>query len=147
MKDDEYRAKEQLSTIKDLLKKAKNKLRDYKLPVIPSTYYVELKEAQDAIKEIAKELDKKPIVIKILNIRVDTARDLVFKIYNKTNDMIKSAMISEDMIIYANRYLSTYPDLEQELEKATSLFYKGQYEKSLNISKNAIEKIEIKKTK
>ncbi len=147
MKDDEYRAKEQLTTIQDLLKKAKNKLRDYKLPVIPSTYYVELKEAQDAIKEIAKELDKKPIVIKILNIRVDTARDLVFKIYNKTNDMIKSAMMSENMIIYANRYLNNYPSLEQELEKATSLFYKGQYEKSFRISKNAIDKIENEKTK
>ncbi|MGN1267908.1 MAG: septation ring formation regulator EzrA, partial [Candidatus Aphodocola sp.] len=87
MQDDEYRAKEQLNTIQDLLKKAKLRLKDYKLPVIPSSYYVELKEAQDAIREIMKELDKKPIVIKILNIRVDTARDLVFKIYNKTNDM------------------------------------------------------------
>ncbi len=147
MKDDEYRAKEQLTTIQDLLKQAKNKLRDYKLPIIPSTYYVELKEAQDAIKEIAKELDKKPIVIKILNIRVDTARDLVFKIYNKTNDMIKSAMLSEDMIVYSNRYLNDYPNIEPELEKATAMFYKGQYEKSLSISKNAIEKIEMKKTK
>lgn len=58
MKDDEYRAKEQLATIQDLLKKSKYKLKDYKLPVIPSSYYVELKEAQDAIREIAKELEK-----------------------------------------------------------------------------------------
>ena len=147
MKDDEYRAKEQLASIQDLLKKSKNKLRDYKLPVIPSSYYVELKEAQDAIREIAKELEKKPIVIKILNIRVDTARDLAFKIYNKTNDMIKSAMMSEDMIIYGNRYLNLYPEIEKQLEKATSLFYKGQYSQSLNISKNAINKIENEKSK
>ena len=147
MKDDEYRAKEQLETIQDLLKKSKNKLRDYKLPVIPSSYYVELKEAQDAVREIAKELEKKPIVIKILNIRVDTARDLVFKIYNKTNDMIKSAMMSEDMIVYANRYLSSNPSIEQDLEKASSMFYKGQYEKSFHISKDIIDKIEFEKTK
>ena len=142
MKDDEYRAKEQLKTIQNLLKEAKYKLDDYKLPVIPSNYFIELKEAQDAIKEIAKELDKKPIVIKILNIRVDTARDLVFKIYNKTNDMIKSSMMSEKMIIYGNRYRSTYPEVEQNLELATSLFYKGQYDKSLDLSLEAIEKIE-----
>lgn len=142
MKDDEYRAKEQLKTIQDLLKEAKNKLKDYKLPIIPSNYYVELKEAQDAIKEIAKELDKKPIVIKILNIRVDTARDLVFKIYNKTNDMIKSSMMSEKMIVYGNRYRSTYPEVEQKLEMATTLFYKGKYDKSLDISLEAISKIE-----
>jgi septation ring formation regulator len=142
MKDDEYRAKEQLSTIQELLKKAKYKLKDYKLPVIPSSYYVELKEAQDAIKEIVRELEKKPIVIKILNIRVDTARDLVFKIYNKTNDMIKASQMSEDMIIYGNRYRSTYPEVEEELDKAITLFYKGQYEQSLKISMNAINLVE-----
>ena len=142
MQDDEYRAKEQLNTIQDLLKKAKIRLKDYKLPVIPSNYYVELKEAQDAIREIVKELDKKPIVIKILNIRVDTARDLVFKIYNRTNDMIKASELSEKMIIYGNRYRSTYSEVEQGLEKATMLFYKGQYEQSLEVSINAISLVE-----
>ena len=142
MKDDEYRAKEQLDTIQNLLKQDKYKLKDYKLPIIPSSYFVELKEAQDAIREIVKELDKKPIVIKILNIRVDTARDLVFKIYNKTNDMIKSAMLSEKMIIYGNRYRSLYPEIDSGLEKATTLFYKGQYEQSLNLSIDAISVVE-----
>lgn len=142
MQDDEYRAKEQLNTIQELLKKAKMKLKDYKLPVIPSSYYVELKEAQDAIREIVKELDKKPIVIKILNIRVDTARDLVFKIYNKTNDMIKASELSEKMIIYGNRYRSTYNEVEQGLDRATMLFYKGQYEESLEVSIGAISLVE-----
>ena len=142
MQDDEYRAKEQLNTIQDLLKKAKMKLKDYKLPVIPSSYFVELKEAQDAIREIVKELDKKPIVIKILNIRVDTARDLVFKIYNKTNDMIRASERSEKMIIYGNRYRSTYSDIDLGLEEATMLFYKGQYDQSLSVSMKAISLVE-----
>lgn len=142
MQDDEYRAKEQLNTIEDLLHQAKLKLKGYKLPVIPSSYYVELKEAQDAIREIVKELDKKPIVIKILNIRVDTARDLVFKIFNKTNDMIKISSLSEKMILYGNRYRSIYPEVDQGLEQATALFYKGQYEKSLEKSIQTVELVE-----
>lgn len=142
MKDDEYRAKEQLNTIQDLLRQVKMKLKDYKLPVIPSSYYVELKEAQDAIKEIVKELDKKPIVIKILNVRVDTARDLAFKIYNKTNDMIKISELSERMIIYGNRYRSLNVEIEQGLDKATALFYKGMYEKSLEMSISTIKLVE-----
>ena len=85
MQDDEYRAKEQLQSIEKLLKQTKMRLKDFKFPFIPDSYFVELKEAGAAIREIIRELDKKPIVIKILNIRVDTARDLVFKIYNKTN--------------------------------------------------------------
>lgn len=134
MKDDEIRAKEQLATIENLLKKAKYRLKDYKIPVIPSSYYIELTEAQDAIREIVKELDKKPIVIKILNIRVDTARDLVFKIYNKTNDMIKIASMAEKTIIYGNRYRSSYEEIDIALTKAEELFKRGRYKEALDIS-------------
>ena len=142
MKDDETRAKEQLDSIKKLLKQSKNKLNEYKIPVIPSSYFIELKEAQDAIREVMKELDKKPIVIKILNIRVDTARDLVFKIYNKTNDMVKSVKMSEKIIIYGNRYRSEYPLINEALDKATNLFYKGQYKLSFELAAEAILKID-----
>ena len=142
MKDDEARAKEQLATIEDLLKKAKYRIKDYKIPVIPSSYYIELTEAQDAIREIIKELDKKPIVIKILNIRVDTARDLVFKIYNKTNDMIKLVDMAERMIIYGNRYRSSYEEIDIALNKAEELFRRGKYKESLDISSKSISFID-----
>lgn len=138
MKDDESRAKEQLATIEDLLKKSKGRLKEYKIPVIPSSYYIELNEAQDAIREIVRELEKKPIVIKILNIRVDTARDLVFKIYNKTNDMIKLANSAEEMIVYGNRYRSTYEEIDIALTKAEELFRRGKYKESLELSKKSL---------
>ena len=142
MKDDETRAREQLGTIEDLLKKSKYKLKDYKIPVIPSSYYIELSEAQDAIREIVKELDKKPIVIKILNIRVDTARDLVFKIYNKTNDMIKTVNLSEQMIVYGNRYRSSYEEIDIALTKAEELFRRGKYKESLELSTKSLSFID-----
>lgn len=134
MQDDETRAREQLAAIETLLKKAKYRLKEYKIPVIPSSYYIELTEAQDAIREIIKELDKKPIVIKILNIRVDTARDLVFKIYNKTNDMIKLVNFAENIIVYGNRYRSTYEEIDIALTKAEGLFIRGKYKDSFDIS-------------
>ena len=134
MKDDEARAREQLATIEELLKKSKYRLKDCKIPVIPSSYYIELTEAQDAIREIVKELEKKPIVIKILNIRVDTARDLVFKIYNKTNDMIKIVNLSENIIIYGNRYRSSYEEIDIALKKSEELFRRGKYKESYDLS-------------
>lgn len=134
MQDDETRAREQLEAIEGLIKKAKYRLNSFKIPVIPSSYYIELSEAQDAIREIAKELNKKPIVIKILNIRVDTARDLVFKIYNKTNDMIKSVSMAEDIIVYGNRYRSSYEEIDIALTKAEELFNRGKYKDSFDIS-------------
>lgn len=142
MKDDEYRAKEQLNMIEQLLLQAKGKLKDYKIPVIPNNYFIELKEAGEAIREIIKELDKKPIVIKILNIRVDTARDLVFKIYNKTNDIVKSVILCEKLIVYGNRYRSTYPNIETALDESTELFRKGKYKQSMDLSLKAISEVD-----
>ena len=151
MKDDETRAREQLEAIEKLLKQSKLKLKEYNIPVIPSSYFIELEEANEALREIARELDKKPIVIKILNIRVDTARDLVFKIHNKTNDLIKSVIFSERLIVYGNRYRSSYPEIDRMLENASELFSKGQYKKALDllikelkkVDANVLERLEI----
>lgn len=142
MKDDEYRAKEQLNMIEQLLLQAKAKLKDYKIPVIPNSYFIELKEASEAIREIIRELDKKPIVIKILNIRVDTARDLVFKIYNKTNDIVKSVILCENLIVYGNRFRSVSLKIDSSLNEATELFRKGKYKQSMDLSLKAISEVD-----
>ena len=138
MKDDESRAKEQLNMIENLLLSAKSKLKDYKIPVIPNSYFIELEEASEAIREIIKELAKKPITIKVLNIRVDTARDLVFKIYNKTNDIVKNVNLCEELIVYGNRYRTTYKEIDDALNLAEELFRKGKYKQSIETSINAI---------
>ncbi len=142
MKDDESRAKEQLNMIQNLLLGAKNKLKDYKIPVIPNSYFIELEEASEAIREIVKELSKKPIVIKILNIRVDTARDLVFKIYNKTNDIVKSVTTCENLIVYGNRYRSDYPEIDSALNESETFFRKGKYKQSIDTAMKAIANVD-----
>ncbi len=142
MKDDEKRAREQLNNINDMLKRSKYKIRDYKIPVIPNNYFVELKEALAAVKEITKELEKKPINIETLNTRVDTARDLAFKLYNTTNEMIKTIQLAEMAIVYGNRHRSSKNIIEDGLNKAEMCFIKGEYKKSLEITINTIEIIE-----
>lgn len=142
MQDDEQRARQQLEEIKTILKDSKNKIKEYNLPVIPSNYFVELNEAQVAIKEIIKELDKKPITIEVLNTRVDTARDLVLKLYKTTKEMTKTAMFAELAIVYGNRYRSEENELDKYLTYAEKLFYKGEYQKSLEISINSLNRVE-----
>ena len=142
MHDDEVRARQQLEEIKTILKNSKLQMRDYKLPVIPDSYYIELNEANSAIKEIVKELDKKPITIEVLNTRVDTARDLVLKLYTKTKNLMKNAMFAEKSIIYGNRYRSSYDGLNDQLNNSEQLFYRGEYKKSFEYTINVLNKIE-----
>lgn len=142
LKEDELRAREQLDEIKKILSQTKEKVRSYKLPVIPKNYYVELSEAMEAINEMTHELDKRPISIKTLNLRVDTARDLVLKVYNTINETIKTAKMAETAIVYGNRYRVTNKEVDFGLIKAENLFYKGNFKGSLENAINAINIIE-----
>ena len=142
MHDDEMRARQQLDEVNILLKNAKSQIRNYNLPVIPNSYYVELREASEAIREIVRELDKKPVTIEVLNTRVDTARDLVLKLFGKTKEMMKTAMFAEVAIVYGNRYRSREKELDKNLNYSELLFNKGEYKKSLEFTINSLNKIE-----
>ena len=142
MQEDEKRAREQLEDMSELLEGCKSKIREFKLPLIPNLYFIELKEAIEAIREVNKELDRKPINIDVLNTRVDTARDLVFKLNNTTNEIVKSAMYAENAIIYGNRYRSKKQYIDEGLNKAELLFIRGEYKKSLELVLNTIDIIE-----
>ena len=142
LKEDEIRAREQLDEIKKILNQTKDKLRSFKLPVIPKNYYVEMGEAMDAINELVKALDKRPISIKILNLRVDTARDLVLKVYNTINETIKTAKMAEVAIVYGNRYRVTNREVDFGLVKAENMFFKGNFKNSLENAINAINIVE-----
>lgn len=142
LKEDEVRAREQLTEIRTILKDAKNKIKEYKLPVIPKVYYVELDEAKEGIMGIVKELEKKPIVIGDLNTRVDTGRDLVLKLYTLSKELTKTAQMAEMAIVYGNRYRSTYREIDIDLRKAEKEFRNGDYKKSLELSLNTLNIVE-----
>lgn len=134
MYDDEVRAREQLEEIQGFLKNCKIRIRSYKLPVITDNYFVQLNEANEAIVEVVRELEQKPIVIKTLNTRVDTARDLVLKLYNTTNDMIRNAELAERCIVYLNRFRSSYDGVDECLSDAEERFNRGDYKEALEFS-------------
>lgn len=142
LKEDEIRAREQLNEIRDIFRQAKRKIYDYKLPIIPKKYYVEMHEIKEAILEIEKELVRKPISIPTLNTRVDTARDLVLKLYTTTKEIIRSAYMAEVAIVYGNRYRSINKEVEIGLNKAEGYFIKGDYRSSLEDAIGAINIIE-----
>ena len=141
MQDDEERAREQLEEVQELLKTCKKEIQSVRIPVVANNYFVELGEANEAILEIIKELEKKPIIIKVLNTRVDTARDLVFKLYNTTKNIVNNAYYAENLIVYANRYRNI-SEVNKILNKAEIMFYKGNYEGSLKVVLDIVNKYE-----
>ena len=142
--DDESRAREQLDEINKFLKISKEKIREGNLPVITQEYFTQLEEANDAIKQVNLELSKSPISIGTLNVRVDTARDLVLKLYSTSLDMVKDAQYVEDLIVFGNRYRTKIPSLDLDLTKASRLFFAGKYKESKEEVEKTLDNLSIK---
>jgi len=142
LKEDEARARDQLYEIKNIINNSKYKIKDYDLPIIPDQFYIELKEAYDAVKDINIEIEKKPISIKTLNLRVDTARDLALKLYQTASNTTKTAAMAEMAIVYGNRYRSSNKEVETGLNASTKAFNKGEYKESLEIVINTLNIVE-----
>lgn len=142
LKEDEARARDQLYEIKNIINNSKYKIKDYNLPIIPDKFYIELKEAYDAVKEINIEIEKKPISIKTLNLRVDTARDLALKLYQTASTTTKTAAMAELAIVYGNRYRSSNKEVEKGLKASSKAFNKGEYKDSLEIVLNTLNIVE-----
>lgn len=140
LKDDEIRAREQLDEIKNILESSKEKMESFKLPIIPKDYYVELSEANDALDNMIEELNKKPISIRVLNLRVDTARDLVLKLHKNTTETIKNASLAESTIVYSNRFRFNNR-INNALNRAEDYFYEGRYSEALEFAIKSVSDV------
>ena len=73
--------------------------------------------------------------------RVETARDLTFKLYDTVNKMIKYANFSEMLIVYGNRYREK-ENIEKGLSKAELLYFSGNYEEAFNSLLKVIKSVD-----
>ena len=142
LKEDELRARDQLVEIKSIYKQSSEHMNTYKLPIIPKDYFVQREEAEQAMQDMILELEKKPISIKTLNVRVDTARDLVLKLYNTSINIVKCASMAENAIVYGNRYRALNKEIDNSLYRAERYFFKGDYNDSLREAIRSINVIE-----
>ena len=56
--------------------------------------------------------------------------------------MIKLASMSEKVIVYGNRYRSSYEEIDVALNKAEELFKRGKYKESLDLSMKSLSFID-----
>lgn len=142
LRADEQRAREQIVEIQYLVDQSRKLMRNSKIPVVPSEYRTYVADAKDGILYIVDELEKTPIVVETLNIRVDTSLELAYKLYNNTKIIIKEAMLAEVSIMYGNRYRSSFSNVSKDLNIAEKLFFDGKYHDCLNTVVNVLEKTE-----
>ena len=73
--------------------------------------------------------------------RVDTARDLTFKLYATADEMTKYDYYSELLMVYGNKY-DDNKDVERGLTKAELLYYKGNYQECYELLIKVIKTVD-----
>ena len=77
----------------------------------------------------------------MLNTTLNDAIDFIYKLWNNVNNVVGTAIMVENTIVFGNKYRSTYSDIDSELTRAELCFRNGEYTQALKIAIATIEKI------
>ena len=97
------------------------------LPHIGQTYDADVVKARSMIDQIDSILGDNPLQIEALNASVNGSIDFIYRLYNNVNNLVGTVDMVENAIVYANKYRSTYPELDSELTRAEVSFRNGEY--------------------
>ena len=101
-----------------------------------------IQDSYDKAAQIQAYRQNRPVELSELSKRVDGARDVIYKLYDNVHNLIVTAEMVEEAIVFGNRYRSTFLEVNTELTKAEVLFRNGEYTKALSTAVDIIEKIQ-----
>ena len=141
MRIQENRALDELDKISIVLLEIKSEIKNKHLPMINESYQDYIHDSYEKADEILKFTKVRPINLEELSRRVDTARDVIYKLYDNVHNLIVTAEMVEEAIVYGNRFRSEFLEVNTELTKAELYFKNGEYTDALSTAVDIIEKI------
>ncbi len=137
----EQRAIDELENINIVLLEIKSEIKNKHLPMINESYKDYIQDSYEKASSIQSYREKRPVNLTELSKRVDEARDVIYKLYDNIHNLIVTAQMVEEAIVFGNRYRSSFLEVNTELTKAEVLFRNGEYTKALTTAVDIIEKI------
>lgn len=138
----EQRAIDELENINIVLLEIKSEIKNKHLPMINESYKDYIQDSYDKAAQIQSYRMHRPVELTELSKRVDGARDVIYKLYDNVHNLIVTAEMVEEAIVFGNRYRSSFLEVNTELTKAEVLFRNGEYTKALSTAVDIIEKIQ-----
>ena len=133
---------ELLENINIVLLEIKSEIKNEHLPLVNDSYRDYIADSYNKVEEIKRFKAHKPVVLNELCAKVEGARDVIYKLYDNVHNMIVTAGMVEDAIVYANRYRSMFLEVNTELTKAEVLFRNGEYRNALQVAVDILERLE-----
>ena len=135
-------AEELIENINIVLLEIKSEIKNEHLPLVNDSYRDYVTDSYNKVEEIKHFKAHKPVVLNELCAKVEGARDVIYKLYDNVHNMIVTAGMVEDAIVYANRYRSMFLEVNTELTKAEVLFRNGEYRNALQVAVDILERLE-----
>ena len=136
------KTEELLENINIVLLEIKSEIKNEHLPLVNDSYRDYITDSYNKVEEIKRFKAHKPVVLNELCAKVEGARDVIYKLYDNVHNMIVTAGMVEDAIVYANRYRSMFLEVNTELTKAEVLFRNGEYRNALQVAVDILERLE-----
>lgn len=136
------KTEELLENINIVLLEIKSEIKNEHLPLVNDSYRDYIADSYNKVEEIKRFKAHKPVVLNELCAKVEGARDVIYKLYDNVHNMIVTAGLVEDAIVYANRYRSMFLEVNTELTKAEVLFRNGEYRNALQVAVDILERLE-----
>lgn len=125
------------------LRSIKRHVEKQRLPGLPADYLEFFFVATDRIEELSKALNRIRINMEEIKKLSDLCNEDLEVLDKKTNDLVNSAALTEQMMQYANRYRHTHEAIRMAMEKSLELFSKEyRYQDALDEIGTALERVE-----
>ncbi|WP_086315613.1 septation ring formation regulator EzrA [Enterococcus sp. 7F3_DIV0205] len=125
------------------LRNIKRYVEKQRLPGLPADYLEFFFVATDRIEELSKALNRIRINMEEIKKLSDLCNEDLELLDKKTNDLVNSAALTEQMMQYANRYRHTHEAIRVAMENSLELFSKEyRYQDALDEIGTALERVE-----
>ncbi|ALV20821.1 MAG: septation ring formation regulator EzrA [Carnobacterium sp.] len=143
LREEEMEVKAKIDDFEFNLRGVKRYIEKQHLPGLPTGYLDFFFATTERIEELSKELNKLRIDMKDIKKLCDLCDDDVELLIEKTEDIVDSAMLTEYMMQYANRYRHTHPEISSAITESFALFNQEfEYQEALETISTALEEVE-----
>lgn len=142
LRENDAEARENLRYVNDRKEKVYRELMASNLVTLPEQFIVMKHEIEVNIREIENYFSRKPLNVEYVKSKVNDTVLMMNKFEQEAYAVMRDSQLTEVMIQYGNRFRSSDPDLNNQLNEAERLFKENRYKRALDVAKDAIESVE-----
>lgn len=141
--DEERQARDTLQQFDFNLHSLRRQVENLNLPGIPQDYLDYFFVVRDEVAQLATDMDQPQIDMERITKQLLIIQTDLDTLQEKTDDLIDSAQLAEQLLQYANRYQTSHENVAEASKKAADLFEKNhQYAQALETIATVLDDVE-----